>query len=118
MAKKGSKKVVERSNVSYMKRLINTSKTSARGNVANELNLMLTYLVGNLNATMGSVTFHYSKKEGTLRPKLAQAALQSMLTGDLRTQACEAGAKALLSFAEANESKGKSKTASAATVDA
>jgi hypothetical protein len=115
MAKK-AKKVVERSNVSYMQKLIKKSQTSARGNVAGEMNLMLTFLINNLNTTMGSVVFHYSKKEGTLRPKLAQAAFQAMLHDELRTTACEAGAQALLAFAEKNANKSK-KSAPAEAAD-
>ena len=108
-AKKGAKKAVERSNVSYLQKLIKKSDTSVRGNVSTELNLMLTFLLSNLNTTMGSIVTHYAKKEGTIRPKVVQSAFQAMLSDELRVNACEAGAKALLEFAEANKSKSDAK---------
>ena len=107
MGKKAAKKVVERSNVSYVQKILKTTKVAARGSVAGELNLMLSFLMNNMNSAMGSVVCHYSKKENTLRPKLAQAAFQALLHDELRTSACEAGAKALLDFAQKNASKSK-----------
>jgi hypothetical protein len=116
MGKAGiKKKTPERSNVSYMHKLVKKSGTSARGSVTNELNKMLTFLIENMNGNMATVLNRYAKKDDTVKAKLVQAAMKVMLTEDLRDDACEAGAAALVRFLEANKLKsaarGKSKGA-------
>jgi hypothetical protein len=119
MGKTTAPKVVERSNVSYMQKLIKKSGASARGSVPAELNSMMTYILQNLNTTMGSIVVHYAKKEGTIKPKVVQSAFQAMLSDELRQTACSAGADALISFVESQKTKGETRKAKkAAVVDA
>lgn len=123
MAKGGIKKrVKERSNVSYMQKLIKKSKTAARGSVTAELNRMLTHLLERVNVNMASIMTHYAKKDDTVKAKLVQAAFQAMLSEELRESACDAGAAALLKFVDANKAKNSAraekKAASAQSVEA
>ena len=107
MAKKSSKakKIKERSNVSYIQKIIKSAKTSARGAVHEELNAMMAYVIGNLNCTMGSIFDNYAKTGDTLKSKVVQSALQVTLSGELRDAACNAGAVALAEFIEKNKEK-------------
>ena len=123
MAKRGIKKrVKERSNVSYMQKLIKKSKTAARRSVTAELNLMLTHLLERVNVNMASIMTHYAKKDDTVKAKLVQAAFQAMLSEELRESACDAGAAALLKFVDANKAKNSAraekKAVSAQSVEA
>lgn len=100
-------KLDERSNVLYFNKLLKKSKVSARSNVAREMNLMLGFLLSKLNADVSSIVTNYAKKEQTIRPKLVQSAFQTMLVGNLRTEACESGANTLLSFMNSSSKKAK-----------
>ena len=102
-------KLDERSNVMYFSKLLKKSKSSARSEVSRELNLMLSFLMKKLTEDMTSIVTNYTKKEGTIRPKLVQSALQVMLAGELRTDACDAGAATLQAFMNSTKvKKGKS----------
>ena len=110
-------KLDERSNVIYFSKLLKKSKTSARSDVSRELNLMMTFLMKRLTADMTSIVTNYTKKEGTIRPKLVQSALQVMLAGDLRTDACDAGAATLLDFMNSTKEKGKKEKSAEVSVE-
>ena len=101
-----SNRLAERSNVTYMQRLVKRAGTSSRRDVAEELNSMMTYTLQHLNGTVDAIATHYTKKEGTLKAKMFQAAARAMLAGKLRSDACDAGAAALVAFADAKKAKG------------
>jgi predicted solute-binding protein len=109
MGKKAAKKTIERSNVAFMQKLIKKSATSARGNVAAELDMMMKYVLNDMNSAMGSIVSYYAKKEGTVKPKVVQAAFQAILSDELRQTACAAGADALIAFVEGQKTKAVAK---------
>ena len=107
MAKSGAKKVKERSNVAYIQKLVKRSGAHARGAVTIELNRMLTFLIDRLTDDMGTITKTYAKMDDTIKPKLVNAALQSILTGKLRDAACDQATTSLVSFLDRNKVKSK-----------
>jgi rhamnogalacturonyl hydrolase YesR len=102
MAKKAKAKSPKaRSNAIYVQKLL--KKHGARGGsaVVSELDKMVTYLLTRTTSAMNVIATTYDKKSSVVKPKLAQAAFQSILDGELRASACEAGAEALVRYANA-----------------
>ena len=93
-----SKKVRERSNLSYMQKLLKKSGVTARGAVKAELNLMLTHLLSRMTYNMGAIMKHYSKLDDTLKPNLVKSAFEAMLTGELRSIASDAAESKLMLY--------------------
>jgi hypothetical protein len=109
----GAKKVSvkERSNINFVKKLIGKHGVAARGIVVDDLDKMLTFSLAQITDAMASISSNYSKKEGTIKPKVAQGALLALLGGGLRKRASEAGAGKLLEFATQNEKKATARAA-------
>jgi len=105
MAKSGAKKMKERSNVAYMQKLVKRAGAHARGSVTVELNRMLSFLVDRLTEDMDTISKRYAKLEDTVKPRLVNAALQSILTGKLRDSACDEATTVLVSFLDRNKEK-------------
>lgn len=117
-SKKSAKKPSnERSNLGYMNKIVKKCGTSSRGVVNVELNCMLTFLLGALTDSMSAIMTQYTKKDCTVKPKVAQAAFQLLLHDDLRASVCDAGATALVKHLTTQREKGdaqKAKKAAAA----
>lgn len=117
MAKKAKGKTPKaRSNAIYVQKLL--KKQGARGGsaVVCELDKMVTFLLGRTTSAMNVIATTYDKKSSVVKPKLAQAAFQSFLDGELRASACEAGAEALVRYASQKMAgKGKGEKPAAAT---
>lgn len=107
------KKMLERSNLLYIKKLVKKSGASARGAVHNELNSMLTYVLTELTHNMNSITSCYSKKEETIKPKVVSAALSGLLYGELKTGACSSAQRSLAKFKTKAATKASKKSVSA-----
>lgn len=103
--REAKKKIRDRSNTSYLHRLVKKSGTSARGSVTAELNLMLTHVLDRMNFNMAAIATNYTKGDDTVKAKLVQSAFQVMLSDELRNSACDAGATALVKFVENNKAK-------------
>ena len=95
----------ERSNVSYMQKLLKKDGTRARGNVKAELNLMLTHVMKRMTGDMASIMKHYSKLDETVKPKLVESAFDSMLTGELRSVVSDAAASQLMVYVDNKRKK-------------
>jgi hypothetical protein len=93
---KAQRKVTKvRSNGVYVQKLLKRHQTRAVSDVVSDLDKMITFILNKTTNAMAIVATSYDKKLTTVKPKLAQAAFQSILDGDLRMAACEAGAAAL-----------------------
>ena len=123
MAKAKAKSKPARSNASFLKKIVKQHNTSARGPAVQELDAMLTFLLQRFNGTVDCILQNYDKTSETIKAKVAQAAWQLLLTGDLRDVACDAGAEAVNKFLEKNKAaaakkKEKASAAAAAGGDA
>jgi hypothetical protein len=83
------------------------------GDVNNELDKMLRYVLAEISATSNSILSHYAKKTNTVRPNMAHTALTAILNGDLRSSVTNSGTVALSEFVNKSKRKGSSEDAEA-----
>lgn len=107
MGKAQRKITKERSNGVYVQKLLKSKKARAVSDVVADLDKILTFLLHRATGAMATVAASYDKKLTTVKPKLAQAAFQCILEGDLRADACEAGAAALRRYVETKKGSEK-----------
>jgi hypothetical protein len=103
MAKSASTKAraaPERSRRVYVQKLIKKHETHARGVVVDDVERMVQFTTTVVVDAMQKIIVNYVKNSNTVKPNIAQAALQAVLSGDLRTSACTAGATALVNYTQ------------------
>ena len=112
MGKSKKKMIPERSNRIFMARLVKNQKMRARAQVLTDLESLTTFCTNKVLDAMGEILKLYVKKgDLTIKPRLAQAALQAILSGDLRNSACTAGADAVVQFNKNRKARPSAKAA-------
>ena len=100
MARGGKKRMAERANAPQVAKLMKKMGMRARATVSVELDRMLSHVLKNGISAMQSISSTYTKADLTIKPKIAHAAFQALLPGDLRHRACKAGADAVEQYIE------------------
>lgn len=101
MTKVASKQAVkqkskDRGFTSYFPKLCKKHKIGARGEVHAELEKMFYFALESVVNCSNTILTEYAQKEDTVKPKIIQGALSTLMWGELKTGAMSAGAAAEL----------------------
>lgn len=96
-------KKAQRTNRSFLLKLLKTHDVSAKTEVVDELERMTEFLTEEVLHSMRVITTRYVKKNETVKPRLVQAGVQATLSGQLRDDACECASDVLVGFIEAKK---------------
>lgn len=121
-ATRKAKKPKDRGFATYFPKMCKANKTAARSEVHKELEKMLYFALGSVVDGSSTILNEYATKEETVKPKIVQAALSTILCGDLKAAAIGAGVDAEVARIKkakaAAAAKPKGDAAAAAAVEA
>jgi len=111
MGKMAKKRIKDRGFVSYFPKLAKKADAAARADVHSELEKMLSFVLKGVTDAGATIMGEYDTKSDTVRPKLMQAALMTLLHGDLKSSAMQAGAEAVASKFKKSKKAGEAEKA-------
>ena len=89
-------KAKERGFLGYFPKICKANGAAARTDVHREMEKMLSFAIASLVQNSNIILSDYATKEDTVKPKIVQAALETMLHGALKSKAIGAGVAAEL----------------------
>jgi preprotein translocase subunit SecF len=105
-----AKKVKERGFTNYFPKIAKKIGVSTKSEVNTELNELTLFALKRIIDTTKSIVSNYQKKEGTVKVKVVRAALNALLTGDIKKKCLDAAEEVEVARAtKAAEAKSKKK---------